>query len=106
MKHAALALVATLAIPAVAHADKSPSAYADAVHAATTDHYRGWILGKLTTWKVGATCWEKIQKPEGRVVSLGSHLTRALANYASTQRPPNGRYRAADLLAVGTGTAS
>jgi uncharacterized DUF497 family protein len=76
------ALALTLAIPAAAHADASRTAFADAVHEVTTDHYRGWIIGKLTTWKVGAQCWEKIQDKEGRIVSLASFLTREIAEYA------------------------
>jgi hypothetical protein len=84
MNKIAIAAAFILAAPVAAHADKSPTAYGDAIQAGTTDHYRGWIINKLTTWKVGATCWEKIQKSDGRVVSLGSHLTRALANYAKT----------------------
>ena len=82
MNRTALAITAALAVPAVAHADKSPSAYADAVQEVTTDHYRGWIIGKLTTWKVGAACWEKIQNKEGRIVNLASFSTREIAEYA------------------------
>lgn len=81
MNRLALALI-TVAVPAVAHADKSSTAYADAIQDVTKDHYRGWIIGKLTTWKVGATCWEKIQDKEGRIVSLGLFLTREVAGYA------------------------
>ena len=76
------ALALSLAIPASAHADASRTAFADAVQEVTTDHYRGWIIGKLTTWKVGARCWEKIQDKEGRAVSLASFLTREIAEYA------------------------
>lgn len=81
MKRTLLVLTALL-LPSIAHADSSKSAYADSVQEATTDHYRGWILSKLTTWKVGAACWEKIQEKEGRIVSLGSFLTREIAEYA------------------------
>lgn len=76
------ALALSLAIPASARADGRPTAFADAVQEVTTDHYRGWIIGKLTTWKVGARCWEKIQDKEGRIVSLASFLTREIAQYA------------------------
>jgi len=42
MNRMALAFTAlALAAPVTAHADRSPSAYADAVHEVTTDHYRG-----------------------------------------------------------------
>ncbi len=82
MNRSALAITALCLLPSLAYADKSPTAYADAVHDATTDHYRGYILSKLTTWKVGGTCWEKIQKSGGRIVDLGSFLTRDLAAYA------------------------
>ena len=78
----AAALALALALPASARADASRSAFADAVKEATTDHYRGWIIGKLTTWKVGAKCWEKIQDKEGRILDLASFLTRDIAAYA------------------------
>lgn len=77
------ALALALALPASARADSRPTAFADAVQEVTTDHYRGWIIGKLTTWKVGAKCWEKIQNKEGRIVSLASFLTREIAQYAT-----------------------
>ncbi len=77
---AAAALV--LAASVTAHADTRRSAFADAVQEVTSDHYRGWIIGKLTTWKVGAQCWEKIQDKDGRIVSLASFLTREIAEYA------------------------
>lgn len=76
---AAAALVLTIS---TAHADPGRGAFADAVQEVTTDHYRGWIIGKLTTWKVGARCWEKIQDKEGRPVALASFLTREIAEYA------------------------
>jgi hypothetical protein len=76
------ALALALAVSAAAHADPGRSAFADAVQEVTTDHYRGWIIGKLTTWQVGAQCWEKIQDKEGRIVGLASFLTREIAEYA------------------------
>jgi hypothetical protein len=79
---AAAALALGLAVSAAAHADTRKSAFADAVQEVTTDHYRGWIIGKLTTWKVGPRCWEKIQDKEGRIVGLASFLTREIAEYA------------------------
>ncbi len=77
---AAAALV--LALSVTAHAGPGRGAFADAVQEVTTDHYRGWIIGKLTTWKVGGQCWEKIQDKDGRIVALASFLTREIAEYA------------------------
>jgi hypothetical protein len=80
---AAAALALAVSVPA--RADTGRSAFADAVQEATSDHYRGWIIGKLTTWKVGARCWEKIQDKDGRIVSLASFLTREIAEYAKQE---------------------
>jgi hypothetical protein len=79
-----LSMIAAAAAVLVApgSADADVTAYADAVKAKTNDYYRAWTISKLTTWKVGKKCWEKIVAPEGRILDLTSFMTREIAGYA------------------------
>ena len=74
--------VAVLALltPGAASADVAD--YSDAVKAHTNDNYRALSIEKLTTWKVGKKCWEKIVAPSGRILDLTSFMTREIAGFA------------------------
>src|SRR5690606_23375128 len=73
---------AAAALVAPGSADADVSAYADAVKANTNDYYRAWSISKLTTWKVGQKCWDKIVAPNSRILDLTSFMTREIAAYA------------------------
>lgn len=75
-----VACAATLLVPDSAGADVT--AYADAVKYKTSDNWRSLSIAKLTTWKVGKKCWNKIIDPEGRILDLTSFMTGEIAEYA------------------------
>jgi hypothetical protein len=74
--------IALLTTALARSASADVGAYAEAVRQGTSDNYRAFSIAKLTTWKVGKKCWDKIVEPEGRIMSLTSFLTREIATYA------------------------
>jgi hypothetical protein len=79
----ALAAAVTVALAAPRPAAADVAAYAEAERLATGDNYRAFAISKLTTWKVGKKCWDKIVDPDGRIMSLTSFMTRDIAAYAA-----------------------
>lgn len=77
-----LVVAGTLATLAPRPAAAGAPELGDAVAEATGNNYRGWAIGKLTTWKVGKACAAKLQKPEGRPLTLISSASLSIAAFA------------------------
>lgn len=77
-------LLATLVCFAAAraHADRKED-FAFEVKESTGDHHRAWIVSKLTTFKLGAKCWDQVvDRKEYAAVAMAGHYTKSIAAYA------------------------
>jgi hypothetical protein len=77
-----LVLATLLLASSVAAADPRED-FAFEVKEATSDYNRSWVITKLTTFKVGAKCWEQmLDKDKFGAVASATHYTRSIVEYA------------------------
>lgn len=82
MQRLKLALICALASASLAHADPAED-FAFEVKESTGDYHRAWVLTKLTTFKVGKTCWAQMaDRDKFSAVHSAGFYTRDIAEYA------------------------
>lgn len=74
-----LSLVTASGRPALAEPAED---FAYAVKEATGEYYTAWVITKLTTFKVGAKCLQKLADKDGGPLHTATFYTRDIAEYA------------------------
>jgi hypothetical protein len=75
-------IIAAVLLASTATAFADTKELGEEIRDLTKDNYRAATVGKLMTFKLGAKCWTKVMKQDGRAMDLIQQSTRYVVDFA------------------------